>query len=213
MRGEWWSVPREWSGETVFIIGGGTSVASQNLELLRDRHVVAVNSSYEIAPFADYLITHDPQWWREHEARVQFFKGKIVQPTEFRKYCKRRLFVHKRYPPGPSVDPSYLAMKRTTFSAAINFAMLQGAARIVLLGADGRMGKDGRSHHHTPHRWWKFRADRWDLHLAELKTFVEPLRKLGVEVINASPGTAWTDLWPVMALEDAIEKTECRRAA
>lgn len=212
---EWWSVPRHWVGETAFIVGGGASVLGQDLELLRGRRVIAINSSYERLPFADYVIGHDQQWWREHADKITAlgFRGQMVAPTQHRLNCTKRHFIRKRYPPGLSLDPAYIAMKMTTFSGAINLAALHGVARIVLLGADGKLGVNGQSHHHRPHRWWKFNSDRWPKHHAELKTLVGPLRKLGIDVVNASPGTAWGDLWPVMTLEQAIEQTECRRAA
>lgn len=206
---DWWVVPRDWPGETVFIVGGGPSVLEQDVELLRGRRVIAINSSYQRVPFADYVIAHDHQWWREHKDRIQAtFQGQMVAPTEHRQGFDGRLYVHKRYPPMSS-DPGWISMKVTTFSGAINLAVHKGASKIVLLGADGKLGKDGRSHHYEPHCWWKFRTDRWDKHRAELQTFIGPLKLLRIEVLNASPGSAW-DLWPVVTLEQAIEE---RRAA
>jgi hypothetical protein len=103
-------------------------------------------------------------------------------------------------------------MRRTTFTAAINLAVHLGAAKIVLLGADGKLGEGGRSHHHTPHAWWKFLVGRWEKHRAELETLVVPLQKLGIPVLNASPGSQW-DLWPVMSLREAIALVDQRQAA
>lgn len=207
---DWWVVPREWPGETVFIVGGGPSVLEQNTDLLRGRRVIAINSSYQRVPFADYVIGHDKPWWDEHLPKLKAcgFQGRLLAPTEHRVPCTRRLFIHKRYPPLSS-DPGWISMKMTTFSGGINLAVHKGASRIVLLGADGKLGKDGRSHHYAPHKWWKFNPTRWDKHRAELQTAVVPLKLLRIEVINASPGSAW-DLWPVMTLEQAIEE---RRAA
>lgn len=208
----WHTVEPEWTGETAFIVGGGPSVASQNIELLRGRRVIVVNSSYEAVPFADYLIYCDHEWWAAHRKALEGFGGKIINPTSSHHRCDRRLFVRKIYPPGLSSDRSALAVRRTTFTGAINLAVHLGAARIVLLGADGKMGADGKSHHHQPHRWWRFKAERWDLHRRELETLVEPLRKLGIDVVNASPGSAW-DLWPVMTLDEAIERFAVKVAA
>lgn len=212
---DFWTVPREWAGETVFIVGGGTSVLQQDIGLLRGRRVIVINSSYETVPFADFLITHDAQWWPVHRDALASskFQGRIVTVTTSRQRDEgRRLFVRQKYPPGLSSDPSMIAMRRTTFSGAVGLAVHLGAAALVLLGADGRMGADGRSHHHTPHKWWKFLPGRWDKHRAELQTLVEPLRKLGIPVLNASPGSAW-DLWPVMTLHEALAQIDGRKAA
>lgn len=206
-------IDREWEGQLAFVIGGGGSVLTQNVDLLRGRNIIAINSSYENEklPVADYLIYHDDNWWREHGKKLQDFPGKIINPTSARKQCPRRLFVKKVFPPGLASDPAMLAMRRTTFTAGINLAVHLGANPIVLLGADGKMSKDkdGKdiSHHHRPHRWWRFDKSRWDIHRAELATLVKPLADLGVSVLNASPGSAW-DLWPVMTLEQAIAHSD-----
>jgi len=83
---EFWTVPRLWPGETVFIIGGGPSVRGQNIEALRGRRVIAINSSYLVAPWADYLIFADERWWAgDHRLPggnrsdvLAKFKGEIV---------------------------------------------------------------------------------------------------------------------------------------
>lgn len=201
---EWWSVPRAWEGQTAFIVGGGPSVRDQNIDLLRGRKVIAINSSYETIPFADYLIYHDPVWWKEHKEKLQAYKGRIVNPNTVHPRCSMRVFLRKEKPPGLSTSTEAVKMSRTTFTAAINLAVhLTGAGgRIVLLGADGQ-SKDGRSHHHRPHSWWKPNPKRWDIHRDELMTLVEPLQKLSIDVVNASPGSAWS-MWPVMTLEQAI---------
>jgi sugar phosphate isomerase/epimerase len=170
--------------------------------------VIAINSSYEAVPFADYLIHHDQQWWRAHKDRpaLKAFGGKIINVAEIRIADDRRLFIKKRLPEfGLSANPAGVTMKRTTFTGAINLAALLGVTRIVLLGADGKMGAQGRSHHREPHYWWSFKSDRWAAHYKELAGIVEPLRNMGIEVLNASPGSAW-NIWPIMTLKDAIDR-------
>lgn len=210
MAGVWWSVPPEWPGQTVFIVGGGPSVLTQNLELLRGQKTIAINSSYLRVPFADVLI-YDAggPWWLAHKKDVGAFVGRIVAPSRAApKVCPRRLFVHKVRPPGLSTDPSSVAMQNTTFSGAINYAVHTAAKRIVLLGADGRMGVDEngkpRSHHYPKHSWWTFSATRWAKHHTELSRLVAPLKQLHIEVVNCSPGSAW-NLWPIAnRLEDCL---------
>ncbi len=74
---------------------------------------------------------------------------------------------------------------------------------IVLIGADGKFGPNGERNHHTPHQW-KHIDGCWKRHHDELATLVEPLIELGIPVLNASPGSAWGDLWPVVSLEECI---------
>jgi hypothetical protein len=63
---QWWRVAPEWADETAFIVAGGTSVQQLDLALLRGRRVIAVNSSYEVVPFADFLFFNDASWWETH---------------------------------------------------------------------------------------------------------------------------------------------------
>jgi hypothetical protein len=46
----------------------------------------------------------------------------------------------------------------------------------------------------------------WDVQKLDLITIVKPLAAMGIKVINASPGSAYADLWPVMTLDDAFNE-------
>lgn len=84
---------------------------------------------------------------------------------------------------------------------AINLAYLLGARRIVLIGYDMQVGADGRAHwfgHHpdkviSNHQGW----------IAGYKTLATHAKKLGLEIINATPTTALT-CFNKMKLDDAI---------
>ncbi len=85
---------------------------------------------------------------------------------------------------------------------AINVAahLIGWSGRIVLLGADGKRHKDGRSHHHAAHPW-PVRPGCWDIQKRDLMEIAPQLN--GVEVVNASPGSAW-DVWPIVQIEDVL---------
>ena len=80
---------------------------------------------------------------------------------------------------------------------------------IVWLGADGGKLAHGRTHHHKPHRWPQ-RPGGYDKQRADLATIVPSLRTLKIAAFNASPGTAWPDLLPVIDLQQFLSE---RRAA
>lgn len=102
-----------------------------------------------------------------------------------------------------SASPSSLPLRRTSFVPAINLAAIRGAARIVLLGADGKFGPKGKRNHYSKYPF-QHRPGCWEIHRQELASFVAPLAALGIDVVNASPGSAWKDLWPIVALEDCL---------
>lgn len=206
-----WSVPADWVGETIFIVAGGLSVERQNLGLLRDRRVIAINSSYEKVPWAPYLFTMDGRWLRYHEHHLRHFAGKVVTNSASA-FWKGMLALNRISPPGLSMEPNSVSGLRTSLHGAINMAIhlngatrdLPGPRKIVVLGADGGgVQYAGRTHHHSAHPWYH-KKNCWEEQLADLKTIVEPLRDLKVTVLNCSPGTAWP-IWPIVdKLEDCL---------
>lgn len=207
-----WSVPAEWVDEAVFIVAGGLSVERQNLQLLRDRKVIVINSSYEVVPWAPYLFTMDGRWLRHHEANLRLhYKGKIVTNSASA-YWKGMLVLNRKAPPGLSMEPDSASGLRTSLHGAINMAAhligatrdLPGKRKVVLLGADGGgVQYAGRTHHHSAHPWYR-KKNCWEEQQADLQTIVKPLRDLKIEVMNCSPGTVWP-MWPIFErLEDCL---------
>jgi len=200
-----WTVPCEWPGECVFIIGGGPSVLGQDIERLRGRRVIVINSSVYAAPWADVLFFGDWRWWNEpdNRAAVANFKGRVVTTTKLKtdpkvKICK------KTYPPGLAIERDSLMQRWTSLTAATNLAahLVGRGGAIIWLGADGKIAAD-RTHHHKPHPW-PHKADAYDKQLIDLMTIPSSLWQMGVAAFNASPGTAWKML-PLINLEDVLE--------
>jgi hypothetical protein len=202
-----WSVSREWPGETVFIVGGGPSVLGVDLEALRGQRVIAINSSVYKLPWADILYFGDWRWWNEpnNRAAVASFAGRVVTTSRLVAEDKKVLVCRAAKPPGLAREHDSLMQKFTSLTAATNLAahLVGPGGTIVWLGADGRFAPDGRSHHHQPHRW-PHRAGCYDKQHADLVTIVPSLRALKIAAYNASPGTAWGDLLPVISLQDIV---------
>lgn len=204
------------------MIGGGPSVASQNIEALRGHRVIAVNSSWVLAPFADIVFFGDGRWWRAEsecsrrlhrglpEPAAQYgelllasgYVGRIVTCAESVHDRAPILKLHKMRLPGLSTDPRSVVMRRTSMTAAINLAVHLGVKSIVLLGLDGKPAIDGRTHHHEHHPWDQ-RTNCWMEQLEDLASIVRPLLNLGIEVINANPDSA-VKLWPIVPLQDCL---------
>jgi hypothetical protein len=206
-----WSVPLEWEKQCCFIIGGGPSVLSQDLEMLRGRRVIVINSSVYAVPWADMLYFGDWRWWNEPENRsaVESFQGRVV--TTSRLVTSSKVLVCKKTnPPGLALERDSLMQKWTSLTAATNLAahLVGRGGTIVWLGADGKASGD-RTHHHKPHRW-PHKPGAYDKQHADLVTIVPSLQAMGIAAANASPGTAWTDLLPQVDLEDILRE---RRAA
>lgn len=199
-----WRATREWEGEIAFIVAGGPSVLTQDLELLRGRKVIAINCSHEIVPWADFLIFADSRFFHHYRQKILGFKGRIVSASTTVSGPPKIHRMHRKATPGLATDTGSVAIKLTTVTAAINLAVHLGVRAIVLLGADGKKAADGRTHHHADHPWRQLNGC-WDKQKADLRAVANDLIKLRIRCINASPGSAWADIWPVMSLPEAIE--------
>jgi hypothetical protein len=211
MSPRWPPIPPIWRGETVYVIGGGPSFEAVNPDRLRGRNIVVVNTSWTRVPFADVLFFGDDRWWRHWKAKVSAnFAGRIVSTThvsdirvsKLRNTAARRGLA-KKPPFLLSADPMSVPMRRTSLAPAINVAahLLGMSGRIVLMGADGKMtGK--QSHHHAPHPW-PVRPGCWDIQRRDLAELAPQLSGRGIEIVNASPGSAW-DIWPVVSPDEVL---------
>lgn len=210
----YWTVPCEWPGERAFIVAGGPSVLGYDLEALRGRNVIVINSSVYAVPWADFLYFGDYRWWNEPENRaaVANFAGCAVTTSRLLPASANVKICRKMNPPGLARDRDTLMQKWTSLTAATNLAahLVGPGGTIVWLGADGKAAPDGRTWHHKPHRWDP-RAERYDRHRRDIATMVEPLRDMSVTLFNASPGSAYADLWPVVDLHEVLD--ERRRVA
>jgi hypothetical protein len=199
----YWSVPPEWKGETGYIVAGGPSVAEQDLSLLRGRRVVAINSSWWAVPWADFLFFGDHRWWCAWRTHLEKFAGRIVTVSDASGGSPRLLHCQKVAPPPALAEKrSRLVMQRTSLQAAINLCVHLGVARIVLLGADMRAAKDGRTHHHSRHPW-PLKPNCWQDQMRELEGTAPLLAERGIEVINTSTQSriGW---WPKAPLADCL---------
>lgn len=207
-----WTVPREWECETAFIVAGGPSVLDVDLDMLRGRRVIVINSSVHKVPWADYLYFGDWRWWNEDENRaaVESFRGRVVTTSHMVKDDKV-LICRKTNPPGLALHPDSLMQKWTSLTAATNLAahLVGPGGTIVWLGADGKYAADGRTHHHKPHRF-PVKPGCYDLQYKDLWSMVPTLQAIKIAIFNASPGTAWADLFPVVSPQDLLNE---RRAA
>lgn len=209
-----WFVPREWAGETAFILAGGASLIGFDPEVLRGRgRVIAIKEAgLTMCPWADVLYWADAFWCDgdskrpANGPRLHLHTGqyKITRTSCSRtgQHDVKQLLSDQRAQFPLSEDPRRLA-GICSGSNALNLAALFGAARIVLLGYDmGGTNWDGRPRkaHEDNGRTYKTRF------MPAIARMAAPLQRLGVEVINANPASA-LDCFPKMTLEEILAKS------
>lgn len=206
-------IARDWPGVTVYIVGGGTSVTQADVDRLKGRKVIVVNTSYRIALWADILYFADQRWWEREktlpENRLNDFAGDIYTVSRLAKNRAkgtqlkrlRRVLPEKQ---GIAYSPDTVTMQYTSALAAMNIAVHKGAKRIVLLGVDNRPSEDDpkRLHHHEEYPWPVIRTT-WEIKNRNFAYAVPELEKLGVEVINCSP-ISTLEFWPLRPLDEVL---------
>lgn len=189
-----WAVPREWPGETVFILGGGNSLKGFDAEVLRGRgRVIAIKEAgLTMAPWADVIYWADKVWCDgdskrpANGARLHLHTGryKITRSKCDKTFGHDVKLLDCDQKAGLSTDPTKIGGV-CSGGNCINLAYLFGAKRIVLLGFDmsgpnwdGRERRAERDHAYTQ----RF--------MPAIARMALPLQQAGVEVINATPGSA-----------------------
>lgn len=217
-----WQVPPIWRGETVFCVASGPSLRDMDLARLRGRRVIVVNDNYLRCPWADILYFCDHKWWVWHsskpELRDKFAAFAGVKATLDRRVAEADLEIMWLQDAGWNPDqglvgldprPTHLRNGRNGGYQALHLAVHLGARRIVLLGYDMKPGPKGETH------WFGEHVDdtgrerptgpatiaKW---ATNFETLVAPLQERGIEVLNATPGSAIT-CFPRSRLEDCLE--------
>lgn len=202
----WWP---DWSGQVCVAIASGPSATLQNLDKVRDLGLkcIAVCTSFQLAPWADVLVSCDAAWWRVFSEKVVDFRGLriSIEPV----YDVHD--VHKVTSvigTNSLLTDEYGVIGRCEGNSgfyATNLAVQFGVRKIILVGFD--MSLDNGVHWHGKYEKetglvnpypslvakWRFAFDG----------VAEQFKANGVEVVNVSQTSALT-AYPKMSLEEAL---------
>lgn len=209
---------QDWDGECAAIVAAGPSVKQEEVDLLRDRiHVVAINESVRLCPWADALYSCDYKWWSYREG-VKDFKGlKITQDDEakmrFPELCKIQI---KKTGNGSLIHDFQMdtygvvgAGGNSGFQV-LNLLAQWGVKAFALLGFDMRCF-DGKIHWHGRHpdsgkyvlnNPAQAAFDRWISHMT---TAAPKINALGIDVVNCSAQSA-LQCFPKMTVQQALDR-------
>jgi hypothetical protein len=195
------SVPRLWPGETVVIIGGGSSLTPADVAFSRGKaRVIAIKEAYQLAPWADALYACDPKWWAFYNGATDFTGLKYALDPQPIAWPGVQV-LQNTGTEGLELEPTGL---RTGFNSgfqAVNLAVHLGAARIVLLGFDMWHGPDGEQNWFGRHP--NHVASPYPIFLHAFASIVAPLKAAGVDVVNASRFTV-LDAFPRVSIDEAL---------
>jgi hypothetical protein len=191
--------PPNWDKETVYCLGGGPSLKGFDFGTLEGRKVVAVNNAVYSYSASSAVISVDCTWIERNTSLLPLsFNGEIVlgvpegDDTLCKDYQKfpEITWINWKQKPGLSLNPFVLHSPCTSGYAAVNYAVLKGAKRIILLGYDYcRAGE----HWFKPYEWESGAdEDIYALWAKQYNSMVPVLEQLGVIVWNSNPNSQIT---------------------
>lgn len=229
--GRGWNPLPIWEGATAFILGGGPSLSNIDLNRLHNKHVIGCNNAYgdpvknekgetiEYIPrdWVDICWFGDSNWFSFHLPYLKLFRGILAtskfQIVEKHKHLGIKGFLRGR-PFGISTESGYICWNKSTGASAINLATKLGAKRIVLLGFDMRI-VDGKKNYHKDHilmgkiqgrfnrKYEEKKDDPFEHFLKAFPHIARDAEKLGIEIINATPGSAITQ-FPIVEPDEVL---------
>jgi hypothetical protein len=200
-----WHIPPEWAGETVVIIASGPSLSMEQIEIATQAgcRLIGINDAWRLAPWMDLHYACDLKWWNWHHdaCREALACRSVTQSEDAAATYPDLTYVVGKPEPGLSADPTAIHTGKNSGYQAINLAVHLGATRILLIGYDMKIADDGASH------WFGDHPDKvrswYETWFPCFATLPPDLERLGVEVINCTPGSA-LPTFPMARLEDVI---------
>lgn len=203
MKPDWYL---DWSGARCVIVASGPSASSAGVDRAEGRvKAIAINNSWQLAPWADLLFASDAVWWNINGGCPEFAglkvsrfggdplpAGVVAIPVQQKLRAAEDDLI---------MEPGILAGGGSSGFQALNLAIQFGCRDIALVGFDASLAHG--THWHGDHggglknpldettEIWRVAMDRAAPFLAEL----------GVRVVNCSPISAISG-FPKVPLED-----------
>lgn len=175
------------SKHTAILIASGPSLTQADVDFCRGKgKVYVINNSYKLAPWADVLYSCDYKWWEQHKGATEFKGERWAYDPQCAEFgCN--IIGHYDGPEPFSPQPGFIKTGNNSGFQALNLAVLQGAARVILLGYD--MGYTDPNHTHFFGNHPSGLQDYPDFSLW-IKYFNEAAPYIPVPVINCTRRTA-----------------------
>lgn len=204
--------PPWWDEGTVALIGGGPSLCGFDFNRLRRPgwRIVGINQSMFDVPFCHAGISIDRPFIQNHRGRLEeiakrlelFLAWPKTRPMPFP--VPQATFLARIPRHGFSEELDSVHSLSTSGFSALNLALLKKAKRIILFGYDYGL-RNGRHHYHDSHGrlYNRIFDSQWGSWSMRYNRTVDQLKTFGVEVLNATPGSA-IGAFPIISHDEAL---------
>lgn len=227
-----WKVPKLWKDGECWIIGGGSSMARQfgvpdqliedvtagkkplseyspYLSQLHGKNTIGINAAFLLGKWVKVVFFGDKGFFLKNKNELARFGNlKVTCAATGQDWLYERIHVKflkrdvKRE--GISQHNGQICWNYNSGAASLSLAAHLGAKRIYLLGFDMQADKkSGRTHWHG-HYKSKIRDNTFKRHLKGFSQIAKDANKMGIEIINVSPGSA-IDKFPKVSLKDVLD--------
>lgn len=203
-----------------YIVGGGTSLKGFDWSLLKDKFTIAINYAYVDLPEANIIYFGDKKFWALNQEKLLEHRAKKVKGSVivYQKTAEGLQLVENDWgtinhpevteyllqtAKGINKHPQCLAHGNNSVYACINLAGHLGFKTIYLLGLD--MKDDGVSSRYHDRDSTYIPEATFDKMKRYWHTLEEPLKELGIEVINLNPDSA-IEVFPKKTIKEILGK-------
>lgn len=203
MTPDWWP---NWAGETCVIVASGPSAKDVPLEIARgEARFIAINTSWQLAPWADVLYGCDFAWWRSVGGCPEFGGLKLSQDVRAvrESWGIKRVLLRRGFNCIEFDQIGTLGWGSNSGFHCLNLAIQFGCKKIVLVGYDMRL--DGGVHWHGchPRGLNNPRPNNIEIFRSAVDGVAKSIAVRGIQVINCSPVSALEN-YPKMTLAEAL---------
>jgi hypothetical protein len=181
------------------------------MSCIHSEHVIVVNNGYLLGDWPDICFFGDYGWYKSHCLNLANWTGiKVTCSPAFSDQTKAKAegIKYLRRDPdrrlGLSENPHRVAWGFNSGSSAINLAIHLGCKQVILLGFDMNYGPAGESHWHQGHGNDNRPRANYARFMQGFPIMAKDAKRIGVEIINCSPGTAIKD-FPIAKLKEVLK--------
>lgn len=149
-----WTPTKEWDGQEVHIIGGGSSLLNFNFNLFKGLNTIGCNEAFNLGPdIIKFCIFSDIAWFNRKKWDLERYNkagGKVVSISPGTMNFKLPWLLQvTRESSGVHVGGNKMGWNYSTGAAAINLALSLGGRVIYLYGFDLKANPQKKTHWHT----------------------------------------------------------------
>lgn len=200
---DWWP---EWAGEPVMLVASGPSALGVDIERARGKvRTIAINLSFQLAPWADAIYACDLSFWRFYEGLPEYKGLKLTAARRAAEEYPGVKLVRCRVNDDRLLldRPGEVGWGGNSGFQALNLAVQFGAPKIILVGFDMQL-KNVEDHWHGGYPEGLEGPGPSERGVSYWRRCVDAAaNKIDAKVINCSPVSALRN-YPKMTLEDAL---------